>query len=224
MADAVRRGDRVVCLHMTYGEAGLSWRKNAHPDILARIRRRELRASLHRLGVREQRFLGYPDGRLDEVPTQEAVPRIHAVLDEFRPDAVLTFGPDGFTGNPDHKTLSGWVSAAFALWGNPGARLYQSAVSADWTDSFVPPLNEFDMFWPGHPVAATHSDLSVRLDDHLLEAKVEALRAHSSQMSVLFDSYGDNFVRALASEEIFLLADPCGPCPEFASRGASALR
>jgi LmbE family N-acetylglucosaminyl deacetylase len=211
MADAVRHGDRVVCVHMTCGEAGLNFRKQSQPELLAQIRRRELKASLRHLGVGEQRFFGYRDGTLSDVPAGEATARILEALVDVQPDVILTFGPDGFTGHPDHTALSAWVSAAFRLWNKPGARLYHSAISPEWRESFVAPLNEFDMFWPGHPVAAAHSDLTVPLDNHLLDAKVDALRAHSSQMAPLFHSYGDRFMRALASEEHFLLADVGSP-------------
>jgi LmbE family N-acetylglucosaminyl deacetylase len=206
MADAVRRGDRVVCVHMTSGEAGLYFRRSIDPDSLEDVRRHELRASLDHIGVTEQHFFGYPDGALDHVPADEAITRICNVLAIIKPDEIVTFGPDGFTGNPDHTVLSEWVSAAFKLWNKPGTRVYHSAMSSEWKDSFVAPLDEFEMFWPGHPLATNDSDLTLSLHGTFLDAKVEAIRAHASQMSVLFDAYGDAFMRALAAEESFVLA------------------
>ena len=206
MADAIRRGDRVVCLHMTCGEAGLYFGRPIDPDTLEDVRRHELGASLECIGVTEQYFFGYPDGALSNVPAMEAITRIYDVMTIIQPDEIVTFGPDGFTGNPDHTTLSAWVSAAFKLWNRPEAYVYHSAISLDWRDAFVAPLNEFDMFWPGHPVAAACSDLTVSLHGTFLDAKVEAIRAHASQMSPLFDAYGDGFMRALGAEERFLLA------------------
>ena len=38
--------------------------------------------------------------------------RLAALLDDVRPDTVLTFGPDGFTGHPDHRTVSAWTDLA----------------------------------------------------------------------------------------------------------------
>lgn len=206
MADAVRRGDRVVCLHMTCGEAGLYFRRPIDPATLEDVRRHELCASLEHIGVTEQHFFGYPDGGLADVPAEEAIGRIYHAMATIHPDEIVTFGPDGFTGNPDHTTLSTWVAAAFSLWNKPGARVYHSAISPKWRESFVAPLNEFDMFWPGHPVAAAEADLTVSLHGSFLDAKVEAIRAHASQMTALFDAYGDDFMRALAAEERFLLA------------------
>jgi LmbE family N-acetylglucosaminyl deacetylase len=207
MADAARRGERVVCIHMTRGEAGLSYRRPCSPTTLARVRRRELDASLARLGVEEQRFLDFPDGCLARIPSEEGIACIYDELVEVQPDVIVTFRPDGFTGHPDHKSLSAWVTGAFEPWNKPAARLYHAAVSAEWKDSFVAPLNEFDFFWPGHPIASMHPDVTLTLDDELAAAKVDALRAHASQMKPLFHSYGDDFMRAMASVEHFRLSD-----------------
>jgi LmbE family N-acetylglucosaminyl deacetylase len=222
MADAVRRGDRVVCIHMTCGEAGLYFRRPIDPETLTDVRQHELTASLEYLGVAEQHFFGYPDGGLRDVPSAEAIARIHDAFTVIQPDEIVTFGPDGFTGNPDHTVLSAWVSAAFRLWNKPAARVYHSAISLEWRESFVAPLNEFDMFWPGHPVAAAYSDLTVSLHGSFLDAKVEAIRAHASQMTPLFDAYGDGFMRALSTEERFLLAHVGSEVKEAPARSCGA--
>ena len=201
LADAARRGERVVCIYMTNGEAGLSYGQPSSPADLASLRRRELETSLVHLGVSERRFFGYLDGRLSRVPGQDMISRIHDALIELQPDEIVTFGTDGFTGHPDHKALSASVRAAMCLWDHPEARLNEAVMSTEWKDAFVPALNEFDVFWPSHPATLDDPDISLRLDDEILDAKVEALRAHASQMKHLFDAYGDNFMRALASRE-----------------------
>ena len=207
LADAVRRGDRVVCMHMTSGEGGLLDRQPCPPETLARVRRHELQDSLAYLGVEEQRFLAYPDGYLDHVPGDDVVARIYDALLEVQPDVVLTFGRDGFTGHPDHRSLSTNVTIALEIWNQPEARLYHTIVGSEWKDRFVPPLNEFDVFWPGYPTICSSPDTTLHLDDELLDAKVKALRAHTSQMKPFFDAYGDGFMRAMASTEHFLLSD-----------------
>ena len=203
LADAARRGERVVCIHLTGGEAGLSYGQPSSPETLANVRRDELEASLERLGVEEQRSFGYSDGRLPQIPRDEVIARIYDALIELQPEKIVTFGRDGFTGHPDHKSLSTSVAAALEQWNQPEARLFHAAVTAKWRDSFVPALNEFNVFWPGHPTAITDPDVTLELDDELLAAKVEALRAHASQMTPFFDAYGDDFMRALASTEHF---------------------
>jgi LmbE family N-acetylglucosaminyl deacetylase len=214
MFEAVRRGDRVVCLHLTRGEAGLHYREPYPAEELAAVRERELTASLESLGVTEQRFLDYPDGDLPLVSGDEVTVRLHDVLADLDPDIVLTFGSDGFTGHPDHKSLSAWVTAATRLWNKPRARVLHATVPREWKDSVVPRLHEFDFFWPGHPQMSGRSDLTLRLGDEVLDTKVEALRAHASQMEPLFDAYGEDFIRAVAATEDFRV----GPRPAFRSR------
>lgn len=203
MADAVRRGDRVVCLHLTRGEAGLYYRQVWPARELAAVRSAELQTSLARLGVAEQRFLDLPDGGLCLVPWNEVVIRLHDELVAVDPDVVVTFGSDGYTGHPDHRALAGWVATAVRLWDKPRARLLQAVVPASWKDAVVHRLNEFDIFRPGYPKLSERGDLRVPLDEGLVDAKLDALKAHASQMEPLFEAYGDDFFRSILATEVF---------------------
>jgi LmbE family N-acetylglucosaminyl deacetylase len=53
--------------------------------------------------------------------------QIGAVLDDFLPDAVVTFGPDGLYGHPDHVTIGALTTAAFLQ--RERGRLYHSHFS-----------------------------------------------------------------------------------------------
>ena len=99
-------GRRVVCVTATRGEAG------GTTAGLAQIRTAELEAALKLLGVEEHHWLDYPDGGCASVDDDKAAARIRAVVDDVRPDTVVTFGPDGFTGHPDHQAVSRWVDLA----------------------------------------------------------------------------------------------------------------
>lgn len=203
MADAVRRGDRVVCLHLTRGEAGLYHRQVWPARELASVRAAELGASLARLGVSEQRFLDLPDGGLYRAPWEDVVATLHDELVDVDPDLIVTFGSDGFTGHPDHKAVSAWVSTAVRLWDKRRARVLHAVVPRAWEESVAHRLNEFDFFYPDHPKFSRANDITLHLDDELVEAKVDALRAHESQMESLFDAYGEDFFRSILSTEVF---------------------
>jgi LmbE family N-acetylglucosaminyl deacetylase len=82
------------------------------PSALASIREAELRAAASVLGVREVSLLDYQDQLLDSVNPREAVEHIARELRRVRPDVVLTFGPDGGYGHPDHIAISQFTTAA----------------------------------------------------------------------------------------------------------------
>ena len=53
------------------------------------------------------------DGQLTAIPDELAVDRIVEKLQEHRPDIIITFGPDGISGHPDHVAVSRWTTTAF---------------------------------------------------------------------------------------------------------------
>ena len=112
MAAAAAAGQRVVCVSATAGELGTSDPDAWPPERLGQVRRWEAAAAMAVLGVDEHRFLDLPDGALpahDEAGTAMVV----QLIDEIRPDTILTFGPDGVTFHPDHIAVHRWVTAAW---------------------------------------------------------------------------------------------------------------
>ena len=89
------------------------------PEALGRIREDELRAAAAILGLREIAFLDYRDQELDRADVREAVARIVHELRRTRPDVVLTFGPDGAYGHPDHIAISQLTTTAVAVAADP---------------------------------------------------------------------------------------------------------
>jgi LmbE family N-acetylglucosaminyl deacetylase len=89
------------------------------PEKLGAIREQELRCAVSVLGVRELSLLGYLDQELDRANTREAVGRIATHLRRIRPDVVVTFGPDGAYGHPDHIAISQYTTAALVAAADP---------------------------------------------------------------------------------------------------------
>ena len=85
-----------------------------HPGAaaLAEIRERELRQAAAVLGVREISLLGYADQGLDRTAPRLVIGAIVSALRRIRPDVVVTFGPDGAYGHPDHIAISQFTTAA----------------------------------------------------------------------------------------------------------------
>jgi len=98
----------------TRGERGWVGAPDQHPGLaeLGRIREAELRAAARALGLREVAFLDYVDGDLDRAVPAEAVARVAGHLRRVRPQVVLTFGPDGAYGHPDHIAIAQFTAAA----------------------------------------------------------------------------------------------------------------
>ena len=80
MAAAVAAGQRVVLVHATRGESGTSDPARSGRSFAA-LRERELAAARAVLGVTEQRFLGYEDGRCSAIPLGKGT---RAVADDHR--------------------------------------------------------------------------------------------------------------------------------------------
>lgn len=210
MAIARRAGCRVVCVTATRGELGTSDPVTWPPGRLAAERTRELARCLAILGVEEHHWLGYHDGGCAEVPASGPVDRLGSVMEAVRPDTVLTFGPDGITGHLDHQTVGAWTAEAFRRTAPRGARLLHAATperrAADWAE-----LNaDLGVFEPGYPVVVPHDRLAldVVLPPDVLERKVDALTAQTTQTAGLLELLGRDRYGAWVSEETFAEALP----------------
>ena len=113
-----------VEIHLVTGTRGeRGWfsvpAENPGLEALGRMREAELRAAARVLGLESLAFLDYIDGDLDQADATEAAEKIAHHLRRVKPHVVITFGPDGAYGHPDHIaisqfTLAGIVQAASA--------------------------------------------------------------------------------------------------------------
>ncbi len=86
--------------------------ERGEPGEVGRVREAELRAAAEVLGIREVSILGYPDGGVAQVQAASAVRAIVAHIRRIRPQVIVTFGPDGAYGHPDHIAISQFATAA----------------------------------------------------------------------------------------------------------------
>jgi LmbE family N-acetylglucosaminyl deacetylase len=206
MARAARAGARVVCITATRGELGSPDEQRWPPGPpLAAVRTREMEAALAVLGVREHHWLDYPDGGCADVDQDAAIDRVAAVMADVRPDTVLTFGPDGMTGHDDHKAASAWATAAFERVAANGARLAYATNTPDWLARFRAALDEFNVFMGAEPPCTPVEELAIhaRFDGELLETKLRAIQAMTSQVEALVTGMGEEFFREGMVEEAF---------------------
>lgn len=206
MAEFRRRGDRVVVVTATLGEHGTSDPVAWPPRRLAELRRGELRASLAELGVDEIRLLGFEDG---DCASHDATATIADHIVDIEPDLVVTFGPDGMTGHPDHRAVSRWTTQAWAMT-NSGAELWYATLTPEFHWRWGP-TNERIGLWGEQPEPPCTDEAELAhqlvLPDHLLEVKLAALRAHASQTGPLIDLVGADVYREWWRTESFVQAE-----------------
>jgi len=125
LAKYASEGAEVFLLTATRGDSGrfrgrrLDDPQHPGPAALAKIREDELRAAAAALGVREVSILDYHDQHLDRANPRKAVADIVGHIRRVQPDIVLTFGPDGAYGHPDHIAISQFTTAAIVAAVDP---------------------------------------------------------------------------------------------------------
>jgi LmbE family N-acetylglucosaminyl deacetylase len=157
---------QVILLCATRGEAGIPGVK---PEESGDIRERELRKAAEHLWI-EVYFLGYIDGELAQTKPEMLLETIACWVDLVQPQVILTFGPDGVSGHPDHVTISHTVTQAYDQFYNHGLLLYIHPSEATVLGCGVSFSNTED--W--QPL------VEVDISDYKLD-KVRAIQSHASQ-------------------------------------------
>lgn len=178
------------------------------------VREDELRRSVAVLGVRVVRMLDYAEGELDRADFDHLVGRIVEPIRMHRPEVIVSFGPDGVTGDADHVVLSRAVRAAYDRAAEPlayeddleedqvawrAAKLYELVVPPDTTAALGERVGEY-----GSPAEPT---LALELGD-LAQLKLAAITRHVSQTGSAgpFHDWGAEARDAWLSTEHYRLA------------------
>jgi LmbE family N-acetylglucosaminyl deacetylase len=170
-----RAGARICYVLCTSGDVGI-----AEPGMTraraAEIREVEARAAAEIAGVKDIVFLGEPDGML--VPTLDLRKKLVREIRRFRPEVVITGDPtivwsgEDYINHPDHRAAAqATLDATFPAAGQPNLfeELAQEGLTAH------KPRKVYVNSWGGT------AGLFVSIDE-TIEIKINALRAHKSQM------------------------------------------
>jgi N-acetyl-1-D-myo-inositol-2-amino-2-deoxy-alpha-D-glucopyranoside deacetylase len=187
LATAAATGADVTVVCATRGECGpVASDLDATPEKLAEIREAELCAACAALGVRSVECLGLPDGSLEDVAEQLAA-EVARLLERLRPDAVVTFGPEGLYWHQDHVAVHDAVAAALAGASHRPA-IHRLVWPHGWMSELVAAMRERGLApnlwgldpeaWGSDPDANTVA-LDVR---PYLDAKLHAIACHASQL------------------------------------------
>ena len=182
-------------------------------DQLGGYRVGELRAACAALGVSDHRYLGgigrWRDSGMAGTPANghprafvrgdraEQVDALAVILAEVRPQVVVSYGPDGGYGHPDHITAHQITMAACAAESDVD-RVFQVVTSRRATEAGVAELSRLDglpyrLPEPGELPVTDDAEISTVVSIiEALPAKLAAMRAHATQISVWRGNDGEH--------------------------------
>jgi len=102
-----REGRETHLVIATNGDKGITdFAKIPAGAELAAAREKEATCAANRLGVRKLHLLGLPDGGLASFEVLGKLRSgLAAIIDSLKPAVIITFGPEGGTGHPDHRLV-----------------------------------------------------------------------------------------------------------------------
>jgi LmbE family N-acetylglucosaminyl deacetylase len=192
LARYAREGVQVSLIIASDGSAGSGsqtylQRPDSGPvgDALVKARAEEARCAASALGVRDPILLGFPDGKFGDYPGDRGLlprltERIAQEIERLRPDVVITWGPDGGTGHPDHRLVSN-IATQLQRAGAPGMpeRLFYMYLPVEAFRALNPQRGEPPMLIP----QAKYFTVRVPFEPIDLEAAQKSMACHGSQFT-----------------------------------------
>lgn len=183
LARYAREGVQVHIIIATDGAQGASNTTVPRGPAIAKLRVDEARCSAQALGIQQPILLGFPDAGLGSYlddPTRlfQLTERLHAELQRLRPDVLITWGPDGGSGHPDHRLVSAVVTQ-LARAGAPGvpAQVFYASIPADAMRAMNPDRGAPPFLAP----QASHFTTRVPFTEADLDATRRAMACHTTQ-------------------------------------------
>jgi N-acetyl-1-D-myo-inositol-2-amino-2-deoxy-alpha-D-glucopyranoside deacetylase len=236
MAKYAAEGARVTLVTCTLGEMGEIIPPDlAHlmPDELGEHRIGEMEAACAALGVTDHRFLGGPGRYRDsgmmgtdenedprsfwQVSVESAAAELAEVIREVAPQAIVTYDANGFYGHPDHIQAHRVTMRAHSLaaGGTPGTRLFATAMPRSvLIEAAKLPADSWFTPWMDLTRTVADDQVTTSIDaDAYLDAKIAAMKAHATQITVdgKFFALSDNRGhKILGTEHYIQLAGPPG--------------
>jgi LmbE family N-acetylglucosaminyl deacetylase len=165
----------------TRGERGWfnDWHDYPGEEVLGSLREKEVRKASKELGISRLDFLDYIDGDVDLANENEIIAKIVHLLRQIRPHVVVTFGPEGLYGHPDHIAISQFTTSAILcaadqqypyatdLAPHRVSKLYYRVASEAWFTRYMPVFGDLVMQIDGQERRAqswTNWTLTTRVD------------------------------------------------------------
>ena len=183
--------NKIYLLIATDGRYGVTEHANIPAgDSLVGIREQETKCSCNKLGIEPPIFLRFHDGLgsvdgLDEYfkQTSELKKALKNKIEEINPDLIITFGPDGDTGHPDHRIIGDLVTEIILKEGwLEKCPIYYMGWSKDEIGD--PNLNYVD---------PKYLNVKIPYSDKEEVKSFESIRCHKSQFS---ETFADEWIEA----------------------------
>lgn len=209
LAAAARNGQTVACMTATKGEAGVQDESRWPAKKLGDIREKELKAALKELGITNHHMLHYADGGCAAVDAKAAADVIKNYILLYKPDTILTFGPEGLTGHPDHQTVSRWITRAVSDL-EVAPTVFHAVITVDQYAKYLSAADkELNLFYniDQPPLEeASRCDICFCCDGGLCDCKFAAFSAMPSQYEKMQKAFSEDYLKEAFRIEAFVKA------------------
>lgn len=190
LARYAREGVQIYLLIATDGGQGTGFAAARGDTVprdqeLVRARTEEARCAAQALGVKPPTLLSFPDGKLGDYVGDRALvyrltQRIAEELQRLHPDVIVTWGPDGGMGHPDHRMISNIVTQLQRA-GAPGVpeRVFYMYLPAEAMRAMNPQRGEPPLLVPD----ARYATARVPFRPEDLQASERSMACHKSQFT-----------------------------------------
>ncbi|MGI9006743.1 MAG: PIG-L family deacetylase [Streptosporangiaceae bacterium] len=196
----------VTCTNGEFGDgpSGIKPGEDGHDTAgVALTRLAELREACKFLGVTDLELLGYHDSGMPDwdyqnnpdafcnVPVPDVAARIGALIEQYQPQVVITYDPEGAYQHPDHVHAARCAIAAVEATSAPAKLYFTSMRRSAWQQVFEAlreageEVPEWDMTEEEQrKIAEAEARITTEIDIRpVLDRKRDALLAHASQIT-----------------------------------------
>jgi LmbE family N-acetylglucosaminyl deacetylase len=196
---------------ITSGQKGVAHNNLEPGEALGAIREEELRCAAKQLGIHEPFFLRFQDQGISSLIVMERVAeRLRDVINQTRPDVVITFGAGGVTGHIDHIVAGEITTQVFqnqSLLRHKPRKLYYVAFPESRMEHAPPRLRQRRL----HLLSDCFITAEIDCSD-FLEPAHRAMQCHKTQFPPEFLEQLRQMHRSVFGGHIFLrLALACPP-------------
>tara|TARA_R110002167_G_scaffold128570_10_gene310934 strand:+ start:2465 stop:3151 length:687 start_codon:yes stop_codon:yes gene_type:complete len=188
LAKYVREGIKVHLVIATDGRHGIRPHFGVPAgDSLALIREAEIRCAAETIGISSLVLLDFEDGTLANPSTlQHLGKQVDSLFQMIQPDLLMSWGPDGGYGHPDHRTISNISTEVFQKYpSHSGRKLCYFGLPRKAIFSIPSPKTELGKLlksrWKTTNSDYLDSPIVVKKED--IEVGRTALACHQSQFT-----------------------------------------